>query len=172
MRDVMATPAETKPTLLRKADPPPVQPPPPKLPARLRDQDIGVLESKQGSWHARMRPEHTLSDLLKPEYLSHRCHGMRARDRVQYDHPDWTLDALIVRVDQEMKLVWVVPLPGYPLDLKSAQLASADMSLAVTEETADGTWRIRIGHEVAVSGLASEAAAEKWLADRKLRGIA
>ena len=172
----MATP-DTKPTLIRKPEAAPTapavpaaQPPRPALPVRASDRDIGLREVRKGDWLVAVRQEHGREDVLRPEYLAHRMHRMEKRDRIFFEHPEWSLVAIVLRVDPDLRLVFLVQETF--TDLKAATLASADMSELIVEEQLDGTWRIRRGHDVAASGLASEALAMRWIDDRRRGQIA
>ncbi|HEY7550636.1 MAG TPA: hypothetical protein VH913_14110 [Hyphomicrobiaceae bacterium] len=166
----MATaPTPLKPkTASQPAEPMNGAPTPHAPPKRLREGAIQVLEHYNAIWAAVAPNDHTLADAMRPEYCGLRFERMRPFDEIWIRHAsgDWLLKLLVLKIDPITKAVFSVPLPGYPLDLKGARLAEADLSQARIDQVEAG-WRVLLGNDILADGLPDEAAASAWLAKKR-----
>jgi hypothetical protein len=138
----------------------------PRATVRLAENAIQLLEHFNSIWATIARPEHSIEDALRPEYLGHRHQHMEVGDEIVIRHPRWLMKTTVVRVSRDMHAVWHIPLPGYPISLEAAGLADLDLDGARIEHLGDG-YRVVLGDDVLVEGLLTEPDAHAWLAKRR-----
>jgi hypothetical protein len=134
-------------------------------PVRLQDRFIHLIEHFNVTWGAMAKPDDTVEDALRPEYLGHRWERMRIGDEVVIRHHDWLLKSIVVKIDEATRCVWHTPQPGYPMALK-VTLIEADLSRARVDEVGGVGWRVLLDNDILVDGLRSRADAEAWLAKK------
>jgi hypothetical protein len=111
----------------------------------------------------------TVEDALAPELLGRGAPRISIRDEVEIRHAGnkFLIKALVVGKDEAAHLVFLVPLPGYPLNLEGLKAIEADFSDAIVEAQTDGRYRVRLGHSIVKTDLPSFPKATAYLEAKK-----
>ena len=141
----------------------------PKRPHATMLQPTGSGQAWE-TWQGIVDAEHSLEDVLHPNYFWNWHDRIRAGDEIHLRHElhKFRYKGYVTKIHEDTASIHLAADPGYPQDLKEAPRTKADLSEAVVEYAGPShKHRVRTGHQILKAGFPTKQAAEDWLDEQR-----